>query len=54
MRSDAEVSKAESDEEEESPALEKGLPARIEPVITDHRKVTPQTLEELGLILSRR
>lgn len=54
MRSDAEASKAESDEEEESPALEKGLPARIEPVITDHRKVTPQTLEELGLILSRR
>lgn len=54
MRSDAEASKAESDEEEESPALEKGLPARIEPVITDHRKVTPQTLDELGLILSRR
>lgn len=51
---DAQGAKAESDEDEERPALEEGLPARVEPGITDHRKVTPQTLEELGLILSCR
>ena len=54
QRPDAQAAKAESDEDEERPALEEGLPARVEPVITDHRKVTPQTLEELGLILSQR
>lgn len=54
QRPDAQGAKAESDEDEERPALEEGLPARVEPGITDHRKVTPQTLEELGLILSCR
>lgn len=49
LRSDA---AAHADDEET--VLEEGLPARDEPVITDHRKVTPQTLEELGLILSQR
>lgn len=54
MRPDAAAAKAESEEDEERPALEEGLPVRAEPGITDHRKATPQTLEELGLILSRR
>ena len=54
MRPDAAAAKAESEEDEERPALEEGLPVRAESGITDHRKATPQTLEELGLILSRR
>lgn len=53
QRLDAQAAKTESDEDEET-ALEEGLPARVEPVITDHRKTTPQTLDELGLILSQR